>query len=247
MTKLQRLFLVTGAFCLLCGLVPVFYGVFNVGNYVLLGIGTVFPALAWLWPRLGRHRLVRRLLAAGVWGGVLVIAGISCVIAWRAWLCGPPEAGRQTVIVLGARVYSNGPSRMLRYRLDKALDYLEHNPEAVCIVTGGQGSDEPRTEASAMAEYLTDQGIPANRILLEEASTNTDENIRFSLPLIPAGSEGVVIVTNDFHQLRASMIAGSHGLNTASLSCFTPPGLLPAYWMREVGGVGLVWLMGILE
>lgn len=58
------------------------------------------------------------------------------------------------IIVLGAQVRADGPSKVLKHRLNTAIDYLEKNPETICIVSGGQGYNEPCTEAQAMADYM---------------------------------------------------------------------------------------------
>ena len=64
------------------------------------------------------------------------------------------KAGLDYIIVLGAQVRENGPSPVLKYRLDKAVEYLEENPDTICIVSGGQGKNEPWSEAEGMAQYL---------------------------------------------------------------------------------------------
>ena len=76
------------------------------------------------------------------------------------------KAGLDYIIVLGAQVRENGPSPVLKYRLDKAVEYLEENPDTICIVSGGQGKNEPWSEAQGMAQYLKTQGIDENRIRL---------------------------------------------------------------------------------
>ena len=90
------------------------------------------------------------------------------------------------IIVLGAQVYKNGPSPVLTFRLDKAYEYLSANPDTRCIVTGGQGSNEPFTEASCMADYLVKRGIDSGRIILEDKSTTTAQNLTNSMKLISA-------------------------------------------------------------
>lgn len=90
------------------------------------------------------------------------------------------------LIVLGAQVYKNGPSPVLKFRLDKAYEYLTANPDTRCIVTGGQGSNEPFTEASCMADYLVKRGIDSGRIILEDKSTTTAQNLTNSMKLISA-------------------------------------------------------------
>ena len=95
-------------------------------------------------------------------GGILALA-LSGWMLRSGWFC-PPDEGRYTVVVLGAKVEGDAPSRMLRRRLETARDYLLAHPEAPVIVAGGQGSDERRSEASVMAAWLLEQGIESSRI-----------------------------------------------------------------------------------
>ena len=88
------------------------------------------------------------------------------------------------IIVLGAQVRENGPSPVLKYRLDKAVEYLEENPDTICIVSGGQGKNEPWSEAEGMAQYLKKQGIGENRIRLEDQSLTTEQNVTNSQKLM---------------------------------------------------------------
>ena len=74
----------------------------------------------------------------------------------------------------------SGPRAALKYRLDEAVEYLEDNPKTICIVSGGQGANEPYSEAEGMAQYLKEQGIAASRILLEDKSLNTEQNMEYS-------------------------------------------------------------------
>jgi uncharacterized SAM-binding protein YcdF (DUF218 family) len=93
------------------------------------------------------------------------------------------------VIVLGARIKESGPSLILRQRLDYALEYLELNPDTVVIVSGGQGSDEPISEADGMRDYLISVGkIDADRIVLEKESFSTYENLLNSAKFVDESS-----------------------------------------------------------
>lgn len=69
------------------------------------------------------------------------------------------------VVVLGTQVRKSGPSKVLRYRLDTAIDYLNENPGTICIASGGKGPNEPVTEAQDMANYLESYGIKKNHII----------------------------------------------------------------------------------
>ncbi len=135
---------------------------------------------------------------------------------------------------------------MLLQRIMTAKRYLENNPSALCVVSGGQGDDELISEAECMKRVLMENGISEDRIIMEELSTSTDENIRFSIEKMrERGIDGsVTIVTNEFHQLRAQMLAEGYGLECFSLSAPTAKYLLPTYWLREWFGVCYQFLFG---
>ena len=84
----------------------------------------------------------------------------------------------------GTSTRSGEPSYALRYRLDSAVHYLKQNPSTRCVVSGGQGANEPCSEAACMHAFLTQQGIAFSRILDESTSTTTVENLRFSMQTI---------------------------------------------------------------
>lgn len=123
---------------------------------------------------------------------------------------GTPKSQQGYIIVLGAQMKEEGPSNTLKKRLDKAIEYLVDNEETKVIVTGGQGSDEPVTEAQGMFDYLVENGVAADRIIMEDQSYNTHENLMNSKDLIPQGAN-IGIVTSDFHMFRAYAIAKKEG------------------------------------
>lgn len=94
------------------------------------------------------------------------------------------EQNLDYVIVLGAKVKEEGISKSLKARLDKAIEYSQDNPGTVLILSGGQGPDEPVSEAKAMFEYLSYNGVPKDKMVLETFSTSTVENIAYSKVLI---------------------------------------------------------------
>ncbi len=155
----------------------------------------------------------------------------------------PPE-GLDYLIVLGARVNPGRvPSLSLQTRVERAAEYLKDNPETIAILSGGQGEDEEVTEASCMLELMLALGISEERILIEDQSTSTAENIRFSYALIEDPAATVGVVTNGYHIYRAMLIARSHGDHPVSgLSAYSSRFLLPHNLAREfmtlvVGGM----------
>ena len=151
--------------------------------------------------------------------GVLIFGVLLGVVVSgeRDQLQGDPHI----MIILGCQVKPWGPSILLKDRLDKALDYLEDHPDMTVVVSGGQGSDEPVTEAQAMAEYLVERGVPSEHVLLEDQSHNTAQNFRYSRVLLEElgydmDETAVLVVSNGFHLTRARLLAERVGLGDVS-------------------------------
>lgn len=141
-----------------------------------------------------------------------------------------PEA----VIVLGCQVRGEEPSLMLQRRLEAALEVLEEHPDALVVVSGGQGHGEDISEAEAMRRFLVGCGISPERIIIEDRSVSTRENIRFSAELLnERGISRAVIVTNEFHQYRAGIYAKRNGITAGHHSGKTPTYNLLNYTIRE--------------
>ena len=123
------------------------------------------------------------------------------------------------VIVLGAGIRGDKVTLPLKMRLDKAIQYHSKNPDAIIVVTGGQGFQETVTEAYAMEKYLIEHGIERNKIIKEEKATSTTENMQFSKALLDnyfEESYSIVVVTNNFHVFRGTSIAIKTGFNDVS-------------------------------
>ncbi len=158
----------------------------------------------------------------------------------------PPEGETATVVVLGCLVRENGPSLMLRYRLEAALQYLLDHPDAPVVVSGGQGPEEPTSEAQAMADYLMANGIKEDRIYKEDRSTSTRQNLELSAAVIREAGlpERLVIVTDSYHQLRGRIYARLQGFGEVyGVSGRCPWGLFPSYGVREMLAIGQAVLL----
>lgn len=148
-----------------------------------------------------------------------------------------PDEPADYLIVLGARLYGDIPSPSLRNRLDIAVENLKEYPETKVVVSGGQGKDELIPEAEAMKKYLVDKGIKAERIIIEDKSTNTIENIRFSLEKInqedPSDNRDLIVVTNKYHIFRAKFLAKRAGVEVRGLPAEIPPSVVVSSYVRE--------------
>lgn len=151
------------------------------------------------------------------------------------------------IIVLGAQLKENGPSRILRMRLEKAYEYLVKNENTKVIVSGGQGSAEPMSEAEGMYRYLCEKGIAPERILLEAESKNTHQNLRNSKLLIKEKDALVGIVSSNFHIFRAGRLAKKAGYeNIYGIPANSEPFLQPNNMAREFCGIMKDFLVGNL-
>ncbi len=219
-------------------LLPIFKGGFDLGASFGFGVCLLGFLILHFYPRF-----------AG-WGGwrkavIRLVSVFYCLgLAWAVFLTGlmlsaqfrTPPAG-SNVVVLGSKVYS--AERMgiaLTYRVDAAFRYLQENPEAKCIVTGGQGVDEPCPEALAEKNALLRQGIAEDRIFVEDRSRNTRENLKLAKEIAEEnGLENVVAVTTQgFHMFRALKLAESAGFEAYSIAAKTDPLLFPEYYGREL-------------
>ena len=123
------------------------------------------------------------------------------------------------VIVLGTVVIGDQPSTDLKNRLDATIDYHNQNPNALIIVTGGQGTDENDTEASVMHKYLVEKGLPEDQIIMEDRATSTVENFKYSKEILKSkGFENpkIAYISNDFHLFRAGILAKNAGFEKST-------------------------------
>lgn len=207
--------------------------------YFVLGVAAAaYYFVLWHASRLG-------LSMSAMWpviGVTLIVCGLVCEspaiprwvhIGWRCCLClgliallaleslvisglhavAPP--GMDYLIVLGARVDPDGPSPALNRRLNAVMACLGDHPDAVIIASGGQGSDEPMSEAQCIRDELVRRGVDEGRIVMEDRSTATIENIRYSMALMDSPDAEVGIITNNYHVYRAVRIARRAGLTHA--------------------------------
>lgn len=240
---MKRLILLLPAAGLIWYLWPGSVGIWNVGNFLGMGLCLFFLLWGGFSPLLKLRakdtghlkayqtgtRILFGLLAAGfLWAGVLTVQMISAANHT------PPT--NTPAIVLGSQVRGDEPSLDLWARIGATERYLKENPKAMCIASGGQGEGENRSEASVIREKLIERGISADRILLEDRSESTEENIRYSKELLEKNSLGssAAIVTDEYHQLRASWLAKRQGLTPYAVSAESPRNILSAMYTREL-------------
>jgi uncharacterized SAM-binding protein YcdF (DUF218 family) len=221
--------------CLACGLGLVLAPVhMQMTGLVLLLLGAAVA----LWTRLSRKMVGQVLAICAAAGVILLMAAMNLITCFghTDW-----ETARQAeyAVVLGASVRQDGEaSRIMRQRLTAALEFMEENPDAKVILSGGQGDDEPMTEAQCMYDTLVSLGADPSRLILEPGSSTTRENLQNSQNIIEGlgGTDRpIALITSEFHQRRAANIGKNLGLATCPVSAHTDQWFYRVnYTLREV-------------
>ncbi len=130
------------------------------------------------------------------------------------------------VIALGSGLYGDVPSAPMASRMAGVEEYMLRNPEAIAIVCGAQGKTETITEAEAFRRGLAERGIPSHRIIMEDESYNTAQNLENAVEIIKEREGGLdvecAVLTNDFHLWRSIFYAKKFGLDATGVSIPTP-------------------------
>ncbi len=200
---------------------------------------------------------LRSLTASGIWlhikriffGAYILYAVFMLVMSGMIYTSAhdEPENGADALIVLGCAVHGERVSLTLSYRLDRAIEYLNENPNTLVIVSGGKGNGESISEAEAMRRYLEAHGIDAQRIIKEDRSTSTEENFIFSREILetlfPNGAKYAFVTTN-FHVMRAELVAKKQGLDINGFGAKDVYYTAPNNYMREALAVAYYKLAG---
>ena len=176
-----------------------------------LALGAVFILCGLLVGRVPRWLSVAWRTALGL--GLAALIALECLVISGMHAQAP--AGMDYLIVLGARVDPDGPSPALNRRLNCVMAVLDQHPKAAIIATGGQGPDEPMTEARCIRDELQKRGVDPARILMEDRSTATVENLQNAKALMTSPDAPAGIITNNYHVWRAVHLARKAGLTNA--------------------------------
>lgn len=176
----------------------------------------------------------------------VAMAVTCCFIIRSSYGTDAPDS--KYLIVLGAGVNGDVPSRSLQDRIDAAVQYMNTHPDAVAIVSGGQGDGENITEAQCMYQEMVSAGIAPERIWMEPKATSTLENLRYSLDVIKENTgslpQKVAVVSSEYHLHRAAIFARRLGVEPELVPAITPNiALRSNYYLREIFAV---WYYSIL-
>ncbi|MEJ6023451.1 YdcF family protein [Ramlibacter sp. PS4R-6] len=230
--------------------------VFSLGATLPFLFGTVLLALALRRERVQAWLDVsprRRWLWRAAWALVALwmasVAIFFVFLAQHLQAAAAPAAAPAAIMVLGSGTPGGKVSPVLERRLELALSRARAYPGIPVVVSGGRGFDEERAEAQVMGDWLRAHALESARIVQEEASTSTHGNFVLSRPLLQrhgvAPASPILVVTSDFHALRASWIARNAGYtNVSAAGAPTPLYIRFNAWLREYFAFAAGWALG---
>ena len=230
-------------------------GIACLAYYIAMGVIVRFnQSVAWIWPLASLLLLVRFFMVCRMrrtgkrpfwprWITVVFHTLLAAGFAWFFTVEGMVFSGSfasapdnaDYIVVLGGKVNGTEPSGVLNNRIEYACDYMARNPDCLCVASGGQGDDEGISEAQCIYNGLTRMGISPDRIILEENSSSTRENLIFSFDIIGDETATVAVITNNFHMFRTMRLARAlfPERTVYGISVHTTPLSYPHYMMRE--------------
>lgn len=220
---------------------------FNSGIVIPLGVGLLFVLYGIFFNKVNAvtRTGVPRIIKYAVFAGFIFIFGLMIFLAAFGNMNNVTYK-EDVIVVLGAGIKGETPNLILKGRLDKAVEYYSQNPNAVIVVSGGQGFQEDIPEGLAMERYLVARGIPIEKILKEEKATDTLQNFKLSKKILDNYFTGktykTALITNDFHVYRATETAKIAGLNCTHYFAQTDWKTLPLNYFRESAAVINLWI-----
>lgn len=242
----QLLACLAGIFLLYNACVMFFFTGFHASGVIVLLLGACLLGYGLLM------RLVHAVSRRGIfrWIRIAIFAGVIfvCGLSVFAYLYGNVDTvtnEEDAVIILGAGLKGDVPDAPLLHRLEAAYDYIVQNPDVLVVVSGGQGAGESISEALAMKRYLVSCNISEERIILEDQSTSTSENFRFSKKLLDERLQApyqITFITNTFHIYRAESLARIAGLDITHKHADLDWYLAVPNYLRECAAIVKMWI-----
>ena len=236
--KIKKSLSIIGTLLLMNVVLSFFVTTFNIWLVLLAGVSVAIIVYAHYFEKVkkGVHIMI----------GVISIIPVSIMLFLAIYgNIDTAQFDEDAVIVLGAGIRGEAVTPILANRLDRAIEYHRKNPNAIIIVCGGQGRGRI-TEALAMTRYLAARGVSAEKIIQEDRSRTTFQNLSFAKNILtehfPEGFTSVII-TNDFHMYRAMRIARELGMPSRRMGAATTWYIIPINFFRETAAVLRMWIL----
>jgi uncharacterized SAM-binding protein YcdF (DUF218 family) len=153
----------------------------------------------------------------------------------------------EVIIVMGAAEYNGHPSPVLKLRLDHAVTLYERHLAPYIMTTGGPGGDRSFTEGGVGRSYLIDRGVPAERIIVEDAGESTAWSLSAATEILRRmGLRSCIIVSDGYHIFRVKRILQHEGFTVYGSPREAGDTSVPREWwqfFRQALAYGL-WKIG---
>jgi uncharacterized SAM-binding protein YcdF (DUF218 family) len=237
--------LILGAACLAYyALIAVYAGPSANFAWFWILLSAAFLGIAYL----GKNQLfplLRKVLLFGTSAGICLILILSIPVL--RGLKGSARKDADYAVVLGAQVKGTLPSKALKKRLDRAYSWAQEYPDGILILSGGQGGGEDISEARCMWNDLTERGIATERLVMEDRSVTTRENLLFADQLTGCSKKRCGIISNNFHICRALMLAEKLGYeDPVGIPAASDPLMQLHYIVREAAALAASFLRGAI-
>lgn len=200
-----------------------------------------------VWPKIGnlRENTISTTLYAVISFFVVYVLSLFAMYALSAILNLihlKKRRGADYIVVLGCGIIGTRVTPLLAARIERGIELLRYNPDAVLLLSGGQGPGEDISESEAMAAYALDKGVSAEKILVEQQSVSTQENLQFSRQLMEKQQPKILIVTTAYHVFRALILARQQGMKCIGFGAKTKWYFTLNALIREfVGYLAMTW------
>ncbi len=234
----KAIFLILGLYLACDALIMSLVISFNIGVLATFMVGVVYFIYGFYYEKIqivskrGIFKWIKNLFLIG---NTIMVSAILFIAVFAQM--DTVTYKEDAVIVLGAGLNGEKITLPLYYRLEKSIEYFNKNPNAMIVVSGGQGRNETITEALAMERYLLSKGVPENKIIKEDSSTSTYENFLFSKKLLDNHFKKeykTVFITNNFHIFRANEISKVVGSNSNYMHAKIQWYIAPVNYIREI-------------
>lgn len=240
----KALLTVFGFLVLTYGVTMTFFTHLSAGLVLILFIGACLLAAGMFYTVVQRYLWTRITLCAGV--ALLFVALVLALVLAFYGRKDNVTHKEDVLVVLGCGIKGEQVPSHLRGRLEAAYSYYLKNPNVLIVVSGGQGKGESITEALAMERYLTEKGVPEDKIIKEEASTSTRTNLLYTKEILDAyfnRQYTVAVVSNDYHLYRAVSFAKELGLDCTHTHSKTSGWETPIRYTRELMAIAKTILL----
>ena len=213
-------------------------GIINYGNAVGMIVSVLvllFGTFSWLFSM--NFKIVLCVI-------VLLILILVIVINMKMVNAKNNIAGNEDVVIVLGCSCKSSICEALNQRIKAAARYLDKHPDSVCIASGGNTTEFYDSEAEYIAIELAKYGVPKSKIIVENKSKNTSENIQNSKRIIDEKglSKSVAIATSEYHQYRASLYASRCGLKAKAINASTTKYMYPTFFTREIIAIVASWI-----